>query len=194
MNIAYRRMSTGTQDGEGQRSTILEWSSKNGIKVDRWESEQVSSRKRRADRKISKLIAELTPGDKLIVSELSRLARSMTELMAIVQDVREHGAELVIVQDGMTLTARDDWQASAYLMALSMGAEIERAMISQRTKAGLMAKKAQGVKLGRPAGRSKLDEHASNIRDLQAKGVNLANIARILGVSRSTLYAWMERN
>ena len=194
MNIAYRRMSTGSQDGEGQRNTILEWSSKNGTKIDRWESEQVSSRKRRADRKVSKVIDGLQPGDKLIVSELSRLARSMTELMSIVQDVREHGAELVIVQDGMTLTAGDDWQASAYLMAVSMGAEIERSMISQRTKAGLMARKAQGVKLGRPAGRSKLDEHASNIRDLQAKGVTTANIARILGVSRSTLYAWMERN
>jgi len=194
MTIAYRRVSTGTQDGEGQRNSILEWCAANGVKVDRWENETVSSRKKRSERKVSKLIAELGKGDTIIVSELSRLARSMTELMSIVQDVREQGAELVVVQDGMKLTAGDDWQASAYLMAVSMGAEIERSMISTRTKAGLMARKAQGVKLGRPAGNSKLDKHEKTIKELQAKGVGKASIAKILGVSRSTLYAWMERN
>lgn len=191
MTWAYVRTSTGVQDGKGQVNMLNEYAAKHGIRIDKRVQETISSRKKRSEREVSSLVRRLEPGDTVLVTELSRLARSMTELMAIVQEIREAGAKIVVVSDGMEIAAQDDWKASAYLMAISMGAEIERAMVSQRTKAALKARKEQGVQLGRPKGSSKLRERDSEIEELMSLGVTKANIARILQVSRSTLYDYL---
>lgn len=192
MNYAYRRMSTGKQDGEGQRGKILEWSAANGVKIDRWVSETVSSRKHRSERDVSVLVSKLEAGDMVLVSELSRLARSMGELVSIVQEVRERGASIAVADSGKVLTPEDDWQTDLYLMGMSVAAQIEREMVSQRTKAALQARKEAGMKLGRPKGSSKLRERDDEIARYLKLGINKADIAKLLGVARSTLYAYLE--
>ena len=192
MNYAYRRMSTGVQDGEGQRSKVLEWCAANGVKVDRWVSETISSRKHRRDREVSVLVSKLERGDMVVVSELSRLARSMGELVSIVQDIRDRGASLAVAESGKVLTPDDDWQTDLYLMGMSVAAQIEREMVSQRTKAALQARREAGVKLGRPKGSSKLRERDGEIDRYLKLGINKSDIARLVGVSRSTLYSYLE--
>ena len=192
MNYAYRRMSTGVQDGEGQRSKVLEWCAANGVRVDRWVSETISSRKHRRDREVSTLVGKLEAGDMVVVSELSRLARSMGELVSIVQDIRDRGASLAVAESGKVLTPDDDWQTDLYLMGMSVAAQIEREMVSQRTKAALQARREAGVKLGRPKGSSKLRERDGEIDRYLKLGINKADIARLVGVSRSTLYSYLE--
>lgn len=190
---AYMRTSTDGQDGQGQRQDILEWSASQGERIDHWVSEQISSRVQRQHREVSEVVASLKAGDRIVVSEMSRIARSMTELMTVVQEIKERRAELIAVRDGVTIKADDGWQTSAYLMAVSIGAEIEREMISQRTKSALQARRAMGVKLGRPAGKSKLDAKAEEIDKYRELGISTSNIAKLVGCNRGTLYAWMER-
>lgn len=192
MNYGYLRMSTGKQDGEGQRDTIRKYCTDNGVRIDRWIEETVSSREKRSDRQVAAMIDGLKPGDTVVVSELSRLARSMAELLAIVQDARDKGASIAIAESGKTLSPEDDWQADLYLMGMSVAASIERDMLSQRTKAALAARKAQGVKLGRPKGTSKLKDQDSEIQKYLDMGITKANIAKLLGVSRSTLYDYLR--
>ncbi len=158
-NIGYVRVSTEEQDIKNQELRVYEYALMGNIKVDRMVRETISTRK--ADRKIFGLVEELKPGDKLITTELSRLGRSgVAEVYKLIQQVRDRGAELHVISDNLIVTPGDmSVQAEAIIFALSLSAKIEREMISMRTKNALQARKAQGVKLGRPEGKSKLDEH-----------------------------------
>ncbi len=192
--IGYMRMSTGEQDGEGQRTAILEWSAKTGTRIDEWVSETASSRKAKAEREVSGLIESLQPGDTVVSSELSRFARSMIELFSIVGLVRERGARIVLAREDRVISADESVEENAWLFAISIGAQIERQMISERTKAALAARKASGVKLGRPKGpgKSKLDPHREKIVELLGYGVPKAAVARQLGVAVTTLHTYIK--
>lgn len=194
MVYGYMRTSTGGQDGTGQVNKINAYAAENGLKIDSWVKEQISSRKPRSEREISRLVEMLGPGDTVLVSELSRLGRSsMTEISAIVESIRDAGAELVVVSDRLTISpGHMPVQVSALLNALGIAAQIEREMVSQRTKAALQARREQGVKLGRPKGTSKLRDRDDEIQRYLDLGLNKASISKLLGVSRSTLYDYLR--
>jgi DNA invertase Pin-like site-specific DNA recombinase len=194
MNIAYIRTSTGGQDGQGQRKAILEYCASRGVKVDTWKEETVSSRVKKADREISRIAEGLQAGDTVIVSELSRLGRSsITEVFSIIESIRERGAGLEIVSEGLSIKpGKTDVKTEAVLSALSLAGRIERDMISERTKNALQARKGAGVKLGRPTGGSKLEKFDAEIQGYLDKKISKASIAKLLDVSRSTLYGYLK--
>jgi DNA invertase Pin-like site-specific DNA recombinase len=187
MTYGYARVSTDRQDADRQELDIRRYAEAQGLGAVKLVRETVSSRK--AEREVYKLVDKLRGGDVLIVTELSRLARSMIELNGIIADVLRKGASLRVV-DGQAVD--ESIGSQSLVFALGIAAQVERDMISERTKSALRARKAQGVKLGRPAGKSKLDEKADEIRKYLALGVDKANIARIVGCQRATLYAWIK--
>ena len=135
----------------------------------------------------------LSKGDVLIITELSRLGRSMLEIMEILSILLRKGVELHVVKNRQVL--KDDLQSKVFAMAFSIAAEIERELISQRTKEALRRRKAEGKPLGRPKGSysSRLDKYKDQIEELRKKGVSISSIAKIIGVPYSTLYSYLKR-
>ena len=188
MVYGYARISTDKQEAERQELDIRRHAEAKGLGSVKLMTETVSSRK--AERMIFNLIDKLTADDVLLVTELSRLARSMIELNGIIARVIQSGAKLMTVNGDMTID--ETIQSQALVFALGIGAQVERDMISQRTISGLRARKAQGVILGRPVGSSKLNDRADEIDKYLKLKVDKANIARIIGCSRGALYAWLK--
>ncbi len=190
--IGYLRVSTDKQDNNNQKQAVLEYANSNGLANVQFMSEVISSGKK--DRDIFKIIDGLEPGDNIIIYELSRLARSMNELQSILVKAREHKAtihaisqHLIIKHDG------GDIQTQALIFALSISAQIERDMISNRTKNALAVRKAKGLPMGRPAGKSRLDERAEEIDRYLGKGLNNTAIAKLIDCSRQTLTNWIKQ-
>lgn len=196
MRTAYIRTSTGGQDGQGQRESINEYCARKGLKIDKWEHEQTSSRTPRKQRRITKIIENMKAGDEIITTEITRLGRSsVSELYAIIENLREKGGSLRVINNDLRITAGSmDIKTEAILNALSIAGRIERDMISERTKNALQARKAEGVKLGRPAGHSKLDSQKDEIIEYMKKGINLTAISKLVNCTTATLYTWLKNN
>lgn len=184
------RVSTDQQDTDNQKGAILEYANKHDLgKVD-FISETISSRK--TDRLIYSLIEKLKQGDHLVIFELSRLARSMKELESIRVKIAEKGATIHAISNNFIISPDgDDIPTQALIFAFSISAQIERQMISDRTKNALQARKSKGLPMGRPAGISKLDDKETEIKKYLSMGVNPANLSRILGCNRQTLVNWL---
>jgi putative DNA-invertase from lambdoid prophage Rac len=191
MIYGYTRVSTDKQDAQRQRTDLLEAANKAGLMVESWVEEKISSRN--GDRMIFPLVAKLQRGDTILVTELSRIGRSLREINKLVEECRQRGASILTANNGERLGEGMSIAGEALLFALGIGAQIERDLISERTKSGLRAARAKGKKLGRPAGVSKLDVKAAEIAKYLALGVNKADVARIVGCSRSLLNAWLQR-
>ena len=190
-NYGYLRVSTAQQDVDNQRAAILEYANKQHFNKIEFISEVISSKK--ADREIFNLIDKLEAGDNLIIFELSRLARSMGELESIRVKIAEKGATIHALSQNLTIKPDgSDIAAQALIFALSISAQIERQMISDRTKSALQARKAKGLPMGRPAGVSKLDVQKDLITGYQAKGLNLTAISKLIDCNRQTLANWLE--
>jgi DNA invertase Pin-like site-specific DNA recombinase len=150
----------------------------------------VSSRKSLKERGIDGLFAGLQAGDLLLVSELSRLGRSLGQIIQIVDDLIKNKIRFSAIKENILLDGRHDMQSKVMVTLFGLFAEIERDLISERTREGLMAAKAKGHMPGRPKGsfgKSKLDGKEEEIRKLLSKKVSKASIAKILEVSRTTL-------
>jgi len=193
MTYAYIRVSTDKQETENQKFEILKYANEKRLGNVEFIEETVSGRKSWKDRKIGVLIPELQKGDILIVTELSRLGRSMLEIMELLSILLRNGIELHVVKSNQIL--KDDLQSKVFAMAFSIAAEIERELISQRTKEALQRRKAEGKPLGRPKGSysSKLDKYKEQIDEFLSKGVSISSIAKIIGVPYSTLYNYLTR-
>jgi putative DNA-invertase from lambdoid prophage Rac len=194
MNYGYIRVSTDKQDFDNQRAAILNYVNAQDALTGKIEfiSETISSRK--SERAIYQLIDKLSTGDSLIIFELSRLARSMSELEAIRVKIAEKGATIYAISQNLIIKPDgSDIITQTLIFAFSISAQIERQMISDRTKSALAARKSQGLVLGRPAGQSKLDGHKQDIERYRQLGLNLTAIAKLLDCNRQTLANWLKK-
>lgn len=158
--------------------------------MDEWIEVEMSSRKTTKQRRIDELMERLKKGDTLIVSELSRLARSVGQIAIIVDALIKNGVRTICLKENIDLNGSKDMQSKVMITMFSLFSEIERDLISERTKEGLRRARAEGKLLGRPKGipgKSKLDGKEAEIKDLLSKGVTKANIARICGVGATTM-------
>jgi len=154
-----------------------------------------AARHRIKERKIQQLIDSMVQGDTLIVSELSRVGRNMVDVITVLDLLLKKGCRIHLVKGEYQL----DGTLSSKILStvLLMAAEIERELISQRTKEALARRKAEGKQLGRPKGSygvSKLDQHEDEIRKLLAHGVAKTTIAKSYGSSWQTVHTWVRRN
>lgn len=191
--IGYLRVSTIDQDIEKNKADILKLANDKELGKVQFIEERVSGRISWRKRKIAEILRELQEGDNIIVSELSRLGRSMLECMEILSISTQRGINIFSVKGNWQLD--HTIQSKVLAMAFSMAAEIERDLISQRTKEALRAKKAAGVKLGRPRGpgKSKLDPFRPEIEGLLANGSTQKFIARRFNTSEGNLHNWMKK-
>ena len=190
---AYIRVSTDKQDLENQKFAILQFANNKKLGNVEFIEEAVSGKVSWKNRKLKDLIMQLQKRDNLIVAELSRLGRSMLEIMELLNLLLQKGINIYVVKGNYEL--KDDIQSKVLAFAFSLASEIERELISQRTKEALAKRKAEGKKLGRPKGSysSKLDEKREYIEELLNKGVSIASIAKILGVHYQTMRNYIKR-
>jgi DNA invertase Pin-like site-specific DNA recombinase len=190
---AYIRISTDKQESDNQKHRINEYAAGQGIKVDSWTSETISSRKN--DREIHQIIDNLEPGDQIIVTELSRLGRSsVSEIFGMLEIIQKKKAGLYVIQDGIEIKGgKMSVQAETLVFALGIASRLERELISERTKAALKARKAAGVKLGRPEGYSVLTGREQELEKYLKLGINKSAIAKLMGVSRGAVYNFLRK-
>jgi DNA invertase Pin-like site-specific DNA recombinase len=188
--IGYIRVSTDRQTVDNQRLAILDYCHRNQFQVDDWIDVKMSSRRTPAQRRIDELLERLKEGDRLIVTELSRLARSVGQIAVTVSTLLKKKVRFVSIKESISLNGGQDMQAKVMITMFSLFSEIERDLISERTKEGLKRARAEGKLLGRPKGtigKSKLDGKEDEIKRFLKGGINKTNIARYLNVSWSTL-------
>lgn len=192
MYYAYIRVSTDHQHVENQKHEILSYTQKHGITIDTWGTETISSRKPLTERKLGKLLKRLKKGDVLIATELSRLGRNLLEVMGILQNCLEKDCQIWTLKENYKLGA--DIQSKVLAFAFSLASEIERQLISERTKNSLQRLKDEGKHLGRPRGFTyqKLKSKHNKIMELLDKGVSKAEIARLMGCSWITLHRYIK--
>lgn len=191
--VAYLRVSTPEQDLAKNKADILHLANDKALGKVEWFEETASGRLSWRKRQLGELLAELSAGDNLLVSELSRLGRSMLECMEILSLAMQRGIHVYAVKGNWQLD--DSIQSKIVAMAFAMAAEIERDLISQRTKEALAARKRAGKKLGRPAGsgKSKLDKHQPEIEALLANGSTQRFIAKRFGTTEANLSRWLKK-
>lgn len=196
MIYGYIRVSTDKQTVENQRFEINNFCSRESLSIDGWIEETISGTKSYDKRKLGRLLHKVGEGDLIICAELSRLGRSLFMIMEILSLCMKKGCRVWTIKDNYRLG--DDIQSKVLAFAFGLSAEIERNLISQRTKEALARRKAEGVVLGRPKGRKnspdkyKLYGKETLIRELLAAGVSKRQTAKICKVDRNTLYRFLK--
>lgn len=194
MIYGYIRVSTDRQTVENQRYEINLFCEKQILVIDKWIEETISGTKDLQDRKLGKLLKRMKRDDILICSELSRLGRNLLMIMGILNECMNRNIQVWTIKDNYRLGS--DISSKVLAFAFGLSAEIERNLISQRTKEALARKKAEGVVLGRPKGRksskTKLTGQEKKIKELLDKKVSYSAIGRILGVHRLTVSAFVK--
>ena len=192
--VGYLRVSTVSQDLEKNKADILTYANDHRLGNVEFVEEVVSGKVSWKLRKIREVIDTLDKDDWLIVAELSRLGRSMLEIMEIISEAKRKGINIHAVKNGWTLNG--SIESKILLMVFAMASEIERDLISARTTEALRVRKAMGVKLGRPKGpgKSKLDQHTEEIVALIRDGVPKKKVAKRYSTSIVNLYNWIAKN
>ena len=194
MIYGYIRVSTDRQTVANQRFEINAFCKREHLSVDGWIQETISGILTTDKRQLGALLGKVQKDDLIICAELSRLGRSLFMIMDILNTCMEKGCKVWSIKEGYRLG--DDIQSKVLAFAFGLSAEIERQLISERTKEALSRRKAEGIKLGRKPGslnsRYKLDNHASQIQAMLEQGVSREKIAKAFSVSRSTLLRWLK--
>lgn len=193
--ISYLRVSSDKQDTEKNKADILAFANTRGFlgQVEFIE-EKVSGAKSWKNRKLAQVIEDLQPDDKLIVPELSRLGRSLVEVLQVLDILTKKDVKVYAVKEAFQING-DDLQSKVMRTMFGLFAEIERDLIIQRTKEGLAAAKAKGKLLGRPKGpgKSKLDGKEPEIEALLKNGSTQRFIANRYDISEGTLSGWLKK-
>ncbi|MBQ9626882.1 MAG: master DNA invertase Mpi family serine-type recombinase [Treponema sp.] len=194
MIYGYIRVSTDKQTVENQRFEITEYAKKSNLPIDQWIEETVSGTISPDKRNLGKLIQMAKSKDVIICSELSRLGRNIFMIMSILNRLMEMNVSVYTVKEGYRLG--DDLTSKVLAFAFSISAEIERELISQRTKEALLRKKAEGGVLGHPKGKRnshvKLTGREDEIRKLLDFGYSKEQISKKLKVCPATLYKFIK--
>lgn len=192
--IGYLRVSTQDQDLEKNKADILAFANERNLGHVKWVEEKVSGAKTWKKREIAKAVDSLSAGDWLIVPELSRLGRSTLDILDVLAVLRDKGVNVYAVKGNWTLNGTIE--AKVFVTMMALFSEIERDLISARTKEALKARKAAGVKLGRPKGpgKSKLDQYRPEIEALLKNGSTQRYIAKRYGCSEPNLNNWLKKN
>jgi DNA invertase Pin-like site-specific DNA recombinase len=189
MNYGYIRVSSDKQTVENQRFEIQKFAKANSIKINGWIEETISGTKDYHERELGELLERIEKNDLIICAELSRLGRTLFMIMEILSLCMKKGCKVWTIKDGYRLG--DDIQSKVLAFAFGLSAEIERTLISQRTKEALQRKRAEGTTLGRPKGRLsdnvKLSGKEDEIRQMIGNKVSKSGIARCYGVDRMTV-------
>ena len=181
--VAYLRTSTDKQDLSHQKLELLEFARKKSLSIDEFVEITISSRKTSKQRRIDELLERLDQADTLMVTELSRLGRSTAEVISLVNILTQRNVRLIILKQNLDIS-QQDMNSKVTLTLFSLFSELERDLISLRTKEALASKKRQGQILGKPKGtiqKSKFDKHAEKIKELLEYGLSVRKISSVLG-------------
>ena len=194
MIYGYIRVSSDKQTVENQRFEISNFCEKNSLTIDVWVEETISGMTRVDNRKLGKLLKKMKKSDVLICSELSRLGRNLLMIMGVLNECMNRDIQVWTIKDNYRLGS--DISSKVLAFAFGLSAEIERNLISQRTREALARKKAEGVVLGRPKGsksaKTKLTGQEKRIKEMLDKRVSYSAIGRILGVHRLTVSSFVR--
>lgn len=195
MNYGYIRVSTDKQTVENQRYEINTFCQKLNIHIDGWIEETISGTKNFDKRKLGDLLKIVQKDDLIICAELSRLGRNLFMIMEILHICMNKECKVWTIKDNYRLG--DDIQSKVLAFAFGLSAEIERNLISQRTKEALALRKANGIKLGRKLGSRNIklnkiciENHLFIISQIE-NGISVPKIARLLGIAKGTLYRYL---
>jgi DNA invertase Pin-like site-specific DNA recombinase len=181
--VAYLRVSTDKQDLNYQKLEILEYARRHELHINEFIEVAMSSRQTSKQRRIDELLTQLADSDTLIVTELSRLGRSTAEVVALVNKLLQRNIRVIVIKQRLDI-AQHDMQSKIIVTLFSLFAELERDLVSLRTREALAARKSQGVKLGKPKGTiqaSQFDKDRPRIEELLSLGLSVRKIARLLG-------------
>jgi DNA invertase Pin-like site-specific DNA recombinase len=192
--IGYLRVSTDGQDLEKNKDEILRFANDKRIGPVEWVEETISGTVDWKQREIGKILEKLQPGEILITPEISRLARSLLQILQIIEVAKKKDIAIYALKGNWQLNG--NMESKVMLAILGLVAEVERDLISMRTKEALAARRAAGVKLGRRKGpgKSRLDQYGVEIVALLRNGSPKSFIAKRYKVSEPTLYNWLSKN
>jgi DNA invertase Pin-like site-specific DNA recombinase len=192
--IGYLRVSTQDQDLEKNKADILAFANEHRIGPVDWVEEKISGTKDWRKRELGQVVASLGQGDWLITPEFSRLARSTLQILEVLAELKKKGVHIYVLKGAQHIN--DSIESKVFLTMMALFSEIERDLIAARTTEALKARKAAGVKLGRPKGpgKSKLDKYRPEIEALLKNGSSLKFIAARYGVGMTTLKNWLKKN
>ena len=195
MTYGYIRVSSDKQTVENQRFEINNFCKKQEIKIDGWIEETISGTKNYDKRKLGDLLNQVQKDDLIICAELSRLGRNLFMIMEILHICMNKECKVWTIKDNYRLG--DDIQSKVLAFAFGLSAEIERNLISQRTKEALALRKAQGIHVGRKIGSKnsllKLSLYEEIIQELLVLGIPKVQIAKKLKVDRTTLWRFLNQ-
>ena len=197
MNYGYIRVSSDKQTVENQRFEISRFCEENNLHIDGWIEETISGTTPYNKRRLGKLLRHIHRGDIIICSEISRLGRNLFMIMDILNHCMQRGCRLWTIKDHYRLG--DNIEAKVLAFAFGLSAEIERQLISQRTKEASARKRAEGVHLGRPYGSQSFQQllphkYRNRIQQMLAEGRTISHIARKLHMSPGTIKRYLERS
>lgn len=188
MVIGYLRVSTGKQHPANQKDEIRRFAESRELTIDKWVTEVVSGKTRERDRKLGTLLRSMKRGDTLVVTEISRLSRTLTEIMSIMGKCLKKGVRLYSTKEGYTFD--DSINSKVLCFAFGLVAEIERNLISMRTKEALAVRRAEGMVLGRRKGSytkfNVLKENYAEVLRMLDRGETIAEVCKRYGLSRNT--------
>lgn len=196
MTYAYIRVSTNCQTVQNQKLAIREYARYHRLHKIQWVAETISGTKNPEKRKLGKLLESVSTGDTIIVTELSRLGRSLMMILNVLQSLLEKDVKVIAIKEGYELG--DNIQSKVLAFAFGLSAEIERTLLSERTKQGLERARKQGKQIGRRKGQKpkkyKLTGKAAYIKRERITGRSKLSLAKEFNVTWVTLNKFMKKN